>query len=74
MRFIRKKNENLLIKEFIKILKGEIIKKKKEKKRLSFVLTGGDSPKKLYKKLSRSNINWIPTTRLHWSRHTVKIN
>ena len=58
MRFIRKKNENLLIKEFIKILKREIIKKKKEKKRLSFVLTGGDSPKKLYKKLSRSNINW----------------
>ena len=58
MRFIKKRNENLLIEEFIKILKGEIIKKKREKKRLSFVLTGGSSPKKLYKKLSRSNINW----------------
>ena len=58
MRFIKKRNENLIIGEFIKILKGEILKKKREKKRLSFVLTGGASPKKLYKKLSRSNINW----------------
>ena len=32
MRFIKKRNENLLIEEFIKILKGEIIKKEREKK------------------------------------------
>ena len=34
------------------------MKKKKNKKRLSFVLTGGTSPKKLYSKLAGSNIDW----------------
>ena len=58
MRYIKKKNENSLIIDFIKILKKEILKKKRRKKRLSFVLTGGASPKNLYKKLSQANIEW----------------
>lgn len=58
MRYIKKTNENSLIDHFIKILKREIIKKKRIKKRLSFVLTGGSSPKNLYKKLSKSDIDW----------------
>ena len=58
MKYIRKKNENSLINDFIKILNKEILKKKKGKKRLSFVLTGGASPKNLYKRLSQANIDW----------------
>ncbi len=58
MRNIKKKNENSLINHFIQIIKKEIIKKRKRNKRLSFVLTGGSSPKRLYKKLSQSNIEW----------------
>ena len=58
MRNIKKKNENSLINHFIQIIKKEILKKRKRNKRLSFVLTGGSSPKRLYKKLSQSNIEW----------------
>jgi len=58
MRIIKKKNEKSLIREFIQILKREINKKRKSKKRLSFVLTGGSSPINLYKKLAKSKINW----------------
>ena len=58
MKYIKKKNENSLINDFIKILKKEILKKKRRKKRLSFVLTGGASPKNLYRKLSQANIEW----------------
>ena len=58
MRNIRRKNEKALITEFIQILKSEINKKNKRNERLSFVLTGGSSPIKLYKKLSQSKINW----------------
>ena len=58
MRIIKKKNEKSLIREFLRIFKREIDKKKKSKSRLSFVLTGGSSPINLYKKLAKSNIDW----------------
>ena len=58
MKIIKRKNENSLINEFTLILKREILKKRRIKKRLSFVLTGGSSPKKLYKKLAKSKIDW----------------
>ncbi len=58
MRNIKKRNEKSLINDFIEIFKREIIKKKKKRKRLSFVLTGGPSPVKLYKKLADANIDW----------------
>ena len=56
-KIIIENNENLLIKKFIGFLEQKI--KSKKKGRFSFVLTGGDSPIKLYKKLSKNkNINW----------------
>ncbi len=58
MRNIKKTNENSLINEFIQIFKSEINKKNALKKRLSFVLTGGASPKKLYKALAKAKIDW----------------
>ena len=58
MRIIKKKKEKSLIREFLRIFKREIDKKKKSKSRLSFVLTGGSSPVNLYKKLAKSNIDW----------------
>ena len=45
MKIIKKKNENSLISAFIENFESEILKKKKNKKRLSFVLTGGNSQK-----------------------------
>ena len=54
----KKRSEKLLIESFIKQFKNSLNKKKKFKKRFSFVLTGGSSPINLYKKLSRSNIDW----------------
>ena len=58
MKFIKKRNEISLITEFIKIFKKESVKKRVQGGRLSFVLTGGSSPKKLYQKLASSDINW----------------
>ncbi len=58
MKFIKKRNENSLITEFIKIFKKESVKKRDQGGRLSFVLTGGPSPKKLYQKLASADINW----------------
>ena len=56
-KIIIENNENLLIRKFISFLKLKIRKKKKG--RFSFVLTGGNSPIKLYQKLSKiKNINW----------------
>ena len=50
-------SENFLIKKFITQFKRKI--KNKEKKRFSFVLTGGNSPIKLYKNLAKEkNIPW----------------
>ncbi len=58
MRNIKKKNEKSLINDFIEVLKKDILNKRKRKKRLSFVLTGGSSPTKLYKTLAKAEINW----------------
>ena len=58
MKIINKKSEKSLIDEFINTLKKDYFKKKKQNKRFSFVLTGGDSPKKLYRELSKINIDW----------------
>ena len=56
-KIIIENNENLLIEKFIRLFKEKI--KKCKKKRFSFVLTGGNSPIKLYKHLAKNkNINW----------------
>ena len=51
-KIIHQNNENFLIKKFIRFFRAKI--KNKGKKRFSFVLTGGDSPIKLYKQLSKN--------------------
>ena len=58
MKIINKKSEKSLIDQFISDLKKDCLRKKKQNKRLSFVLTGGKSPKKLYRKLAKTNIDW----------------
>ena len=56
-KIIHENNENFLINKFIRFFKKKVVNRKK--KRFSFVLTGGTSPVKLYKKLSKSkNIPW----------------
>tara|TARA_Y100000590_G_scaffold467584_1_gene646974 strand:+ start:90 stop:767 length:678 start_codon:yes stop_codon:yes gene_type:complete len=56
-KIIKENNENDLIEKFIRLFRSKI--RDKQKKRFSFVLTGGTSPVKLYKKLSKENkINW----------------
>ena len=58
-KIIRESNENLLISKFIHLFKAKVNKRLKSSKRFSFVLTGGNSPIKLYKKLSKSKkIQW----------------
>ena len=58
MKIIRKSKEKLLIESFIKDFKKVAKRKESLKKRFSFVLTGGNSPINLYKKLSKEKINW----------------
>ncbi len=58
MKIINKKSEKSLIDQFIINLKKDYSRKKKQNKRFSFVLTGGKSPKKLYRKLAKANIDW----------------
>jgi len=54
---IHQNNEILLIKKFISQFRLKL--KNNKKRRFSFVLTGGDSPIKLYKHLAKSKkINW----------------
>ena len=56
-KIIHQKNENLLTKKFISLFKAKIGGNKK--KRFSFVITGGNSPKKLYMNLAKEkNIKW----------------
>ncbi len=56
-KIIHESNENFLIKKFIRFFKEKVANR--EKKRFSFVLTGGKSPIKLYKKLSKNKkIPW----------------
>jgi 6-phosphogluconolactonase len=55
--FIKNTEKSLIdsfIRQFIELTK----KKKRIKKRFSFVLTGGQSPINLYKKLSKAKIDW----------------
>ena len=55
---IKKRSENQLVKSFIEQFEKVISGSNYKNKRFSFVLTGGNSPKKLYKKLSVSIKNW----------------
>ena len=50
---IKKRTENQLIKSFIEQFEKVISGSNYKSKRFSFVLTGGNSPKKLYKKLKK---------------------
>ena len=58
MRTITKNTEKSLINVFIDTLHKDALKKKKENKRFSFVLTGGKSPINLYRKLAKYKIDW----------------
>lgn len=58
MKIEKKLNEITLINTFITQLKKDISISKKKNERFSFVLTGGKSPVKLYKKLAKSKIDW----------------
>ena len=58
MKIINKKSEKSLIDQFIRDFKKDYLRKKKQNKRLSFVLTGGKSPIKLYRRLAQINIDW----------------
>ena len=58
MKIEKKLNETALISTFIDQLKKDISISKKKNERFSFVLTGGKSPVKLYKKLAKSKIDW----------------
>ena len=56
-KIIHENNENFLIKKFIRFFKRKI--RNKGKRRFSFVLTGGKSPVKLYRNLSKDKkIPW----------------
>ena len=57
-KIIKKNSEKLLINYFIREFHRIIKIKEKKGQRLSFVLTGGKSPIKLYRTLSKSKINW----------------
>jgi 6-phosphogluconolactonase len=58
MKIINKKSEKSLIDQFILDFKKHYLRKKKQNKRFSFVLTGGKSPIKLYRKLAETDIDW----------------
>ena len=58
MKIIRKNKEKQLIESFIKNFKKIAKKSEVSKKRFSFVLTGGSSPVRLYKKISKERLNW----------------
>ena len=58
MKIINKKSEKSLIGQFISDFKKEYLRRKKQNKRFSFVLTGGKSPRKLYRNLAKINIDW----------------
>jgi len=56
---IKENNENLLIDKFVEKFREKTNKKLKYSKRFSFVLTGGLSPIKLYKRLAKlKQFNW----------------
>ena len=58
-KIIWESNENLLINKFIKKFNENLSKRLRKSKRFSFVLTGGKSPIKLYKRLAKlKDIPW----------------
>jgi len=58
-KIIQENNENFLIEKFIRLFCGKLNKKFKRRSRFSFVLTGGNSPIKLYRHLAKNkNIPW----------------
>ena len=65
-KLIRKKTEKQLIREFISEFIKYTVRKERQKKRFSFVVTGGASPINLYKSLSKAKINW-KNIDLFWS-------
>ena len=58
MKIINKKSEKSLVDQFISDFKRDYLRRKKQNKRFSFVLAGGKSPRKLYRKLAKINIDW----------------
>ncbi len=58
MKIINKKSEKSLINQFILNFKKDYLKKKKQNKRFNFVLSGGESPRRLYRKLAKIDIDW----------------
>ncbi|MBA1337786.1 MAG: 6-phosphogluconolactonase [Pelagibacterales bacterium] len=73
-KIITKKNENLLIKKFIVEFKRQLAKKIKERKRFTFVLTGGKSPIKLYKNLAKEKLPWSKVDFFIGDERHVNIN
>ena len=61
-KIIQENSENLLIKKFIELFYKNLRKRLIRNKRFSFVLTGGNSPVKLYHHLAKSN--FIPWKRI----------
>ena len=58
-KIIRENNEKQLIRKFIETFRFKLNKKSNKSKRFTFVLTGGKSPIKLYKALSKTKkIRW----------------
>jgi 6-phosphogluconolactonase len=58
-KIITESKENLLINKLIEKFRGQLSKKLKLSKRFSFVLAGGESPIKLYKKLNKTKgLKW----------------
>ena len=56
-KIIQENNEIFLIKKFIRLFNTKV--KNKKKGRFSLVLTGGQSPTRLYNQLAKNkNINW----------------
>lgn len=56
---IQENKENFLIEKFIRLFCEKLNKKLKKRSRFSFVLTGGNSPIKLYRHLAKNkNIPW----------------
>ena len=58
MKTIKKSTEKSLINEFILHFEKDALRKKRENKRFSFVLTGGNSPINLYKSLTKAKVDW----------------
>jgi len=58
-KIIRENNEKQLIRKFIETFRFKLNKKNNKSRRFTFVLTGGKSPIKLYKSLSKAKrIRW----------------